>query len=344
MSRLRSWLLPSAQKAETASSSSGALPLLAGLVVLGLGSILVYALQSGETFGSVAGVGLMVAGAALVLGGLVGFLFGIPRTLVYDRPVTKEDTATRTEAGEAAADFRANTNLEQISDWLTKILVGVGLTQLSQIPQTLDKAANAIQAGLGNSPQNHVFALAILVYFPVCGFLVGYLWTRLFLPGAFTKAELARIRERERNQAEQKAIYNVSQTVSDTVVAARQVKTGLWVDDNPANNASLQRSFEKLLGLKFDLSLSTDDALVKLKSRKYEVVISDMGRPPDQRAGYTLLSKMKELDAHPAFMLYARGASDPINQAEAINRGAVGSTSSPQELLELLRSVLESAG
>ncbi len=31
-------------------------------------------------------------------------------------------------------NYRSNTNLEQISDWLTKILVGVGLTQQTFFP------------------------------------------------------------------------------------------------------------------------------------------------------------------------------------------------------------------
>jgi len=37
--------------------------------------------------------------------------------------------------------YSGNTNLEQISDWLTKILVGVGLTQLREIPGQVQRLA-----------------------------------------------------------------------------------------------------------------------------------------------------------------------------------------------------------
>jgi hypothetical protein len=36
---------------------------------------------------------------------------------------------------------RVNTNLEQISDWLTKIIVGLGLVQLRSVPDYLYKAS-----------------------------------------------------------------------------------------------------------------------------------------------------------------------------------------------------------
>jgi glucosamine-6-phosphate deaminase len=53
-------------------------------------------------------------------------LFGIPRSLAG--PEGAEDKA-------AAGAYRPNTNLEQISDWLTKILVGVGLVQFTTLAQ-----------------------------------------------------------------------------------------------------------------------------------------------------------------------------------------------------------------
>jgi hypothetical protein len=66
---------------------------------------------------------LALSAASAVSGLLLGFVFGVPRVLAADRP-----RSTGTGGGIAA-----NTNLEQISDWLTKILVGVGLTQFAAI-------------------------------------------------------------------------------------------------------------------------------------------------------------------------------------------------------------------
>jgi len=341
--RLRSWLRFSSQDTDDTIDSSGALPLLVIFIVIGFFGILVYALQNTGDFLSVVSLGLLVAGASFVIGGLLGFLFGIPRTPEYER-LQSRDTESPNRSGEQIADFRANTNLEQISDWLTKILVGVGLTQISRIPQALDKAANAVQAGLGNSPQSHVFSLAILVYFPICGFLIAYLWTRLFLPGALTRAEVNKIKERERRKAEEHVIYNVSQAIDTTAVVKGEKKLGLWVDDNPTNNAYLKQSFENLLNVAIDLSLSTDEALEKLKAKPYAFVISDMARPPDPKAGYTLLRRMRESNMERPFIIFASSAASlPANKEEALRRGAFGSTNSPQELLQLVKSALASA-
>src|SRR6266498_647278 len=86
-----------------------------------------------EPIWQIIGVGLAIAGAALMIGGFLGFLFGIPRT------------GTVIES-----DVHGNTNLEQISDWLTKILVGVGLTQISEIPTFLEKLSASLEANLGH--------------------------------------------------------------------------------------------------------------------------------------------------------------------------------------------------
>ncbi len=67
-------------------------------------------------------IGVLLALASLVTGLLLGFLFGIPKALQNDHP----------ESGLQRA-YATNTNLEQISDWLTKILVGVGLVEMGKI-------------------------------------------------------------------------------------------------------------------------------------------------------------------------------------------------------------------
>jgi CheY-like chemotaxis protein len=341
MSRIKSWLRPGTDEDV---HSYGSLPFLLGLVGLGFVGIFVYAIQFGGDGYLIASVGSMVAGASLIVGGLLGFLFGIPRSLASDRPRPNDKVEDDYETNGRATDFQANTNLEQISDWLTKILVGVGLAKISGISEGLNGTANALQGGLGGPPQNHLVALTILVYFPVCGFLIGYLWTRLFLAPALTRSETARIKERERRKAETNAIKELSESVSKAQPAARSNVYGLWVDDNPSNNASLKESFEKLLGIEFDLSSSTEDALAKAENKRYSVIISDMGRPPDRRAGYTLLRRLKE-SSGPAsktpYIIYASGASVPANRDAAIDKGAFGSTSSPQDLLKLVRTALE---
>jgi hypothetical protein len=131
------------------------------------------------SFISTSSVGILVAGASALVGGLLGFLFGIPRTL-QNEPNTERSMTS----------YRANTNLEQISDWLTKILVGVGLTQLSIIPGKLKSLSAFVAQGLGGTPKPSVLATAIIVFYGVCGFLFGYLWTRIYLATALKEADI----------------------------------------------------------------------------------------------------------------------------------------------------------
>jgi len=112
----------------------------------------------------------------------------------------------------------------------------------------------------------------------------------------------------------------------------------LWVDDRPDNNRYERRALEAL-GLRIDLSKSTDDALEKVQGREYNVIISDMSRPPDDRAGYTLLKKLRDAGYSTPFIIYA-SSRDPKHVQEARQRGALGATNRPQELLEMVTRAL----
>lgn len=114
----------------------------------------------------------------------------------------------------------------------------------------------------------------------------------------------------------------------------------LWVDDNPRNNTYQQAALEEL-GIRFTISTSTEDALKKVQSEKYDAIISDMGRPPDQRAGYTLLEKLHEMNIKTPFIIYVAGGSSRRNVVEALNRGAFGTTNNSQELFELVVNAIK---
>jgi CheY-like chemotaxis protein len=113
----------------------------------------------------------------------------------------------------------------------------------------------------------------------------------------------------------------------------------LWVDDRPDNN-NYERQALEALGVKFVISTSTDDALSKLMTRHFDAIISDMGRPPDARAGYTLLDKLRSSGNQIPFIIYASSRS-PEHQAEARRRGAVGCTNNATELFEMVVSALQ---
>ena len=135
-----------------------------------LGLVLYFA--AGNHGLEVLAVGLLAAAAAFASGALLGFLFGIPRFLSQQGPAA-------TPGATGGPTYAPNTNLEQISDWLTKILVGVGLVQLGQIGHAISVLGKGVEEGLGNN--THSIAIMLLVSFSIVGFLSSYLFTRLRL-------------------------------------------------------------------------------------------------------------------------------------------------------------------
>jgi CheY-like chemotaxis protein len=112
-----------------------------------------------------------------------------------------------------------------------------------------------------------------------------------------------------------------------------QQSTVLWVDDRPENNLYERRALEAL-GIHIDLANDSQEALRKLSSKEYDLVISDMARPSSKQAGYELLKLVRDSGNSVPFIIYA-GSNLPQYRLEAENRGAQGSTNDPHELFEL---------
>lgn len=112
----------------------------------------------------------------------------------------------------------------------------------------------------------------------------------------------------------------------------------LWVDDRPSNNVYERRALEAM-GIRIELALSTDEAVKQVKHRTYDLIISDMGRPGDPQAGYTLLGELLDTDQKIPYLIYA-GSRDKQHVKEAIARGALGCTNDPQELVRMVAGAL----
>ena len=126
----------------------------------------------------------------------------------------------------------------------------------------------------------------------------------------------------------------VADAVTPKVIRQASKATVLWVDDRPNNNVYERQSLEAL-GINFVLATSTDEALEKLHRRHFDVIISDMGRPPDARAGYTLLDQLRKQGNKTPFIIYA-GSRAPEHIAESRQHGAMGCTNMPNELVEMV--------
>jgi CheY-like chemotaxis protein len=134
----------------------------------------------------------------------------------------------------------------------------------------------------------------------------------------------------------------VAECVTPRVIRRASRSTVLWVDDNPDNNIYERQSLEAL-GVSFVLARSTDEALKQIARQRFDAVISDMGRPPDSRAGYTLLDKLRSSEYQTPFIIYA-GSRDPEHIAESRRHGAVGCTNNANELFEMVLSTLGRMG
>lgn len=144
----------------------------------------------------------------------------------------------------------------------------------------------------------------------------------------------------ETTAREAKAAANiVANAVTPRIIKRAERSTVLWVDDRPQNNINERQSLEAL-GVNFVLATSTDEALELVKQQHFDAIISDMKRPSDTLAGYTLLDKLRSMGDKTPFIIYA-GSRAPEHVAEAQRRGAVGSTSRPNELFKMVLSTLD---
>lgn len=107
----------------------------------------------------------------IAVGALIGFLFAVPRI----NPEVK-----------IRSRLIPNANVEAVSDWLTKILVGVSLVNFHSIGAFADRLATRLSIDTG---QTHAFALGLITYFFAVGVIQGYMLTRIFLTARF-RAEM----------------------------------------------------------------------------------------------------------------------------------------------------------
>jgi hypothetical protein len=166
----------------------------AAVALVGVLAIVLFAVGSTSDLGAFATMfasALVFALASAAVGTLVGFIFGVPRTLAAEH-----QAASRNAGVSEGSDISANTNLEQVSDWLTKVLIGATLVQLSNIPSAAASLFSAMAPALGGQSNSAAFAGGIVIYFSILGFGAGWLNTRLFLGRAMREADAYRLRRR----------------------------------------------------------------------------------------------------------------------------------------------------
>jgi hypothetical protein len=108
----------------------------------------------------------------------------------------------------------------------------------------------------------------------------------------------------------------------------------LWVDDTP-DSVFYERDALELAGIATIWVGSTGEALNLLAGNKFDVVISDMGRHENSKAGYDLLESMRQKSDYTPFIIYSSSRL-PEHITGVLERGGGGATNDPAELFELV--------
>ncbi|WP_295625821.1 PleD family two-component system response regulator [uncultured Nitrosomonas sp.] len=220
----------------------------------------------------------------------------------------------------------------------------------------------SLVVGLGQGISEHITPLAyFMVFFPVIVFC-GFLWlvanhhNKLYGPSDFKnednfmKSQMTSVASLAAATAKQpghegglpesqlREIVNIVSNASRRQITRERKSRVLWVDDRPENNVYERQAFQAQ-GVEFSLALSTNEALDILKTNKFAVIISDMGRKEGPQEGYVLLDKLRSLGDTTPFVIYA-GSNLPEHKRQAKKHGAIGSTNRADELFPLVMEII----
>ncbi len=146
------------------------------LVCLCVVAIYAYSLHSKslEAFSTL----FMVVISSYAIGNILGLIFGMPKTV--------QEQAEKSSSKKQLT-YNINTSLEQISDWLTKMIIGAGLVELKDITAFLANISKEISADIGHENAQSI-VIASILYFMILGFFVTYFSTRLYIANALAAA------------------------------------------------------------------------------------------------------------------------------------------------------------
>lgn len=235
-------------------------------------------------FSLIAIVGL----AAFLAGSFIGFLFGIPKLnsqnqsagIVTPTGGNRGSNPNPILVGDVSRDvvnedilYNNNTNLEQVSDWLTKILLGAGLVNINEIPALLNRVSDKIFSPLSGTNAGSPFTTMVIIYFTIGGFFFGYLVTVLNL-SSFLKASqsLQRSMDKQLKSATDSLIKQgntggvVTSRISErlntpqTKWSSNDPNKGKWGGNSELNGFKLQADVKPLLSdVLFSLTLFVRD-------------------------------------------------------------------------------------
>ncbi|MEE7459686.1 hypothetical protein MPAR168_22710 [Methylorubrum populi] len=220
--------------------------------------------------------------ASCLAGALAGFLFGIPRLLAQGDPAGASPASEPGSAGSRTQvrPLVGNSNLEEISDWITKILVGLGLVHASEAVSTVrGLAAYVATSGLRGSPASDLLVMGVGLSGLLIGFLYFYLQTRTRITLMFFATEDAQdaivVPKADIDAANEAPI--VDEEFRRAAMAALSARIGL-----PAATAPSLPADATLLGVNFDRLRTSEEfaawGAAQARARNFEAAETALER------------------------------------------------------------------
>ncbi|QKW07085.1 response regulator [Streptomyces sp. NA04227] len=196
---------------------------------------------------------------------------------------------------------------------------------------------------IGTAPGVLWVAFAAVVYFTLRTTLIQRMVPRLTAVRALgIELELAsELLDRAQDASESTVTATARRTALGRLEHAADALQGgkvLWVDDHPEGNASLVELFRSV-GMEIDLALSTEEATPLFRRRPYDIIISDIDRDGDQRAGIKMLRKLEQYSVYAPVLIYA-GRFDP---ERGIDQRIFAGTTVPVDLVHYVIDLMERA-
>lgn len=159
----------------------------------------------------------MVALASVSLGALLGFLFGVP-------PTSPSTELSANNENKTSGEVLKNTSLQEISSWLTKIIVGAGLVNLKQLAIWIGERGAEIGKDLSPGAAR-IFGSALIVYFFIVGFIAAYTYTRTKVASLFAASDrwLLDMLDRKITVARQETEKKVADQIADQEASTREI-------------------------------------------------------------------------------------------------------------------------
>ncbi|WP_194139794.1 pYEATS domain-containing protein [Flavobacterium hungaricum] len=167
-------------------------------LILGVIVVIGFPLASTGNGFSLVFIGLLLAMASLVCGFFTGTLFGMPKRNETD-----------------SSDYTLNNSLVEISEWLTKIIVGLGLVNLTKVPDYLNSVGQFVKKDCKDTCYVDFYAMCILVYFSILGLYMGYNYMRLVLSPQYKIAD---------DNMLKKQLVKVNEKLEETTIENKKLK------------------------------------------------------------------------------------------------------------------------